>query len=120
MTIQIYNIANHRFVPGNYSADMHVHPYTSSNELGPRVLELTSVLQTTLDVAKLIDLFTDEIRSDVVFDGLRYQLVSHGIDITTGEQPANTCSYQLMVAEHSLGEIRFFRDHEFSEDETHT
>lgn len=121
MTNQIYNITDDRFVPSIYSSgmrsDMRVHPYTSSDQLEPRVLELSHLLQTTLDVEKLIGLFAGGIKHDVVFDGLRYQLVSHGIDITIGDQPPHTCSYQLIVAEYKLGEIRFFRNRRFSKQE---
>lgn len=118
MTIQIYDIANERNFSAIYSSDMRVHSHHPGNELGPRVLELTSVLQTTLDVKKLIDLFSTEIHTDVAVDGLRYHLVSHGIDIIIGDQPPHTCSYQLVIAEQKLGEIRFFRHRPFSEDET--
>ncbi len=113
----IHNIAGDRNFSGLYSSDMRVHPYTPANELGPKVLELSSVLQTTLDAEKLIDLFSNEIKNDVAVDGLRYQMVSHGIDIVIGDQSPHTCSYQLVIAEFNLGEIRFFRRRRFSEEE---
>jgi diguanylate cyclase (GGDEF)-like protein len=119
MGIQIHNIAGDRNFSSVYSSDMRVHPYTPANELGPKVLELTSKLQTTLDAEKLIDLFSNEIRNDVAVDGLRYQMLSHGIDIIIGDQPPYTCSYQLVIADFNLGEIRFFRRTRFSEEETH-
>ena len=113
----IHNITGDRNFSGLYSSDMRVHPYTPANELGPKVLELSSVLQTTLDAEKLIDLFSNEIKNDVAVDGLRYQMVSHGIDIIIGDQTPHTCSYQLVIAEFNLGEIRFFRRRRFSEEE---
>ncbi len=118
MGTQIHNIAGHSNLSGVHPSDVRVHPYTPSNELGPRVLELTGLLQTTLDAEKLIELFSDQVRGDVAIDGLRYRMVSHGIDIIIGDQPPHTCSYQLVIADFKLGEIRFFRGTRFSEEET--
>ena len=118
MGTQIQNIAGDHHFSGLYSSDMRVHPYTPANELGPKVLELTSVLQTTLDAEKLIELFRNEIKNDIAVDGLRYQMLSHGIDIIIGDQPPHTCSYQLVISDFNLGEIRFFRNQRFSDAET--
>ncbi len=118
MGTQIHNIAGHSNFSSVHSSDMRVHPYTPTSELGPKVLELTGLLQTTLDAEKLIELFSDQIRGDVAIDGLRYRMVSHGIDMIIGDQPPHTCSYQLVIADFKLGEIRFFRGTRFSEDET--
>ena len=118
MGTQIHDIAGQRNFSSVHSSDMRVHPHTPTNEFGPKVLELTGLLQTTLDAEKLIELFSDQIRGDVAIDGLRYRMVSHGIDMIIGDQPPHTCSYQLVIADFKLGEIRFFRGTRFSEDET--
>ena len=118
MGTHIHDIAGHRNFSSVHSSDMRVEPHTPASELGPKVLELTGLLQTTLDAEKLIELFSDQIRGDVAIDGLRYRMVSHGIDMIIGDQPPHTCSYQLVIADFKLGEIRFFRGTRFSEDET--
>ncbi len=117
MGTQIHNIAGHRNFSSVHSSDMRVDPHTPANEFGPKVLERTGLLQTTLDAEKLIELFCDQIRGDVAIDGFRYRMVSHGIDMIIGDQPPHTCSYQLVIADFKLGEIRFFRGTRFSEEE---
>lgn len=83
-----------------------------------RVLMLSSKLQTSLEIDELINIFTAEIQSEVSIDGILYQEPSHGIDIEIGVQFRHTLSYTLVLFEHPLGNIRFFRSTPFSEAES--
>jgi diguanylate cyclase (GGDEF)-like protein len=80
-----------------------------------RALELTSLLQTTLDLDQLIDLFAERIRHWLEMDGLRYCNVDQGIEIESGRSGGNLASYQLVIEDKQLGSIELYRPHPFSE-----
>lgn len=88
--------------------------------LGPRVLELSGILQTTLDLEQQITLFARSIRDDVPIDGLEYDNPAARVLIRHGEQTTHKAAYDLQLDDRSLGVISFFRDLPFSEDELHT
>jgi len=88
--------------------------------LGPRVLELSGILQTTLDLEQQIILFARNIRDDVPIDGLEYDNPVAGVQVRHGEQATHKAAYDLQLEDRSLGTVYFFRDLPFSEDELHT
>ena len=92
--------------------------YLEQNSTDHRVLALNSRLQMTLEVEKLINIFTAEMQSEAGVEGILYQEPSHGVDIEVGKQCRHTLSYTLVLLEQSLGTIRFFRSTPFSEPES--
>jgi diguanylate cyclase (GGDEF)-like protein len=78
-----------------------------------RALELTGVLQTTLDLAELIGLFMREMQAQVEFDGLRYLSPEQDLEVTRGRVALHSVTYELTVREQRLGELRFFRARPF-------
>lgn len=80
-------------------------------------LRLIQILQTTLDLEHLLDLFYAEVQQAVPFDGLRYTQDEQVIDCTVGKQARNKCSYRLITSKDNLGEITFSRSKRFKETE---
>jgi diguanylate cyclase (GGDEF)-like protein len=85
----------------------------ASTRFGTEVLELTSTLQTTLEVDKLIELFAREARRHVELDGLAYDDSDDHAHIRIGEQALHRASYDIVVDGEALGELRVFRVHPF-------
>jgi diguanylate cyclase (GGDEF)-like protein len=78
-----------------------------------RALELTGVLQTTLDLGELMGLCMREMQAQVEFDGLRYRSPERDLEVTRGEASLHSVAYTLTVREQPLGELRFFRARSF-------
>lgn len=86
-------------------------------ETGPRVLELASILQTTLDVEQQILLLGREIQRYLAVDGLHYELPGGHQAITFGREGAHRATYDMKLEATNLGSIRAYRDLPFAERE---
>lgn len=89
----------------------------SLNRFSPRVLEISSQLQTALKLEELINLFFELTNTDIPYDSLSYEAKTHDIRLTIGLESVHQCNYQLVIADNKLGTMTFFRDHAFSEHE---
>lgn len=85
-----------------------------------RTLEMAGVLQTTLDLGELMDLFLREMQGHVEMDGLRYRQGDQGLEIKKGDLSRHSVSYTLTVKKQRLGEIAFFRAVAFQPNEIRT
>jgi diguanylate cyclase (GGDEF)-like protein len=102
-----------------------VDPRQAAGRVGPapptqsttEVLELTSTLQTTLEVDKLIELFAREVRRHIEVDGVAYDDPDGHAHIKVGEQALHRASYDIVVDGDALGELRLYRVHPFTTDE---
>ena len=81
------------------------------------VIELTTRLQTTLELESLIELFVEGIQQVFQHDGASYQAPANGPSISFGQQCRHVLNYSLKVLEEPLGEIRFLRQRRFVESE---
>ena len=90
---------------------------TAPENLGPRVLELSSILQTTLDIGIQIDLFGKEIQRYLAIDGLVYQIPDGGKQIVYGREASHRATYDLKLDQTSLGSIVVCREIPFAEKE---
>ena len=93
---------------------------TAPENLGPRVLELSGILQTTLDIAVQIDLFGKEIQRYLSIDGLIYSVPDSEQTIVYGREASHRATYDLRLAENSLGSIRVCREMPFADKEIHS
>jgi len=85
--------------------------------LGPRVLELSSILQTTLDIAVQIDLFGKEIQRYLSVDGLVYSLPESEQTVVYGREASHRATYDLKLEQKSLGSVRICREIPFADKE---
>lgn len=93
---------------------------SAPEELGPRVLELSSVLQTTLDHEQQIQLFGKEIQRYLSVDGLSYELPTGEASILYGQKASHRATYDLKLEQQSLGSIRAYREMPFADKELHS
>ncbi|MEJ1297930.1 MAG: GGDEF domain-containing protein [Candidatus Sedimenticola sp. (ex Thyasira tokunagai)] len=89
----------------------------TKNRFASRVLELTGVLQTTLETHELLAIFAKEIERFVPYDGLNYQFPGLRLDVSIGKQALHSCAYQLVIIDEHLGDLKFSRDFPFEEEE---
>ncbi len=78
-----------------------------------RALEILAVLQTTLEIERLVELFSDAIRKSLAHDGIRYENPVQDIEVSRGEQSRHSCTYRLVVAEELLGRVTLTRAYPF-------
>lgn len=86
--------------PGQYSSE--------------RLLRIASKLQTSLDIAQIIELFSQEVKVTVPIDGIRYYSELHNAELKVGRNAAHATTYRLTVNEQSLGEVTFTRKSAFT------
>lgn len=103
-------LANPRPIRGTVGA---VPPDT----LAPRVLELTGLLQTTLEIDKQVELFARELRRSIELDGMIYRHPGEGVEIRIGDQATHRATYDLALDDEKLGALRIHRDLPFTASE---
>ncbi len=89
----------------------------SKRRFAEKTLALTGVLQTTLEINELMALFAKEIRGLVEYGGLTYSFPSLKISIELGDKSPHSAAYKLATAGDPLGELKFFRERPFGDDE---
>lgn len=97
-----------------------VGPAGKESTLGPRVLELTGILQTTLEIEQLIELFAREAKAMVELDGLHYHCDPDLLEVRTGDSLTHRATYDLTLADRDLGVLEIFRDQPFTKGEIGT
>lgn len=86
----------------------------TSGRLPSGVLELSSLLQTTLELEVQIDLFGKELQRTFAIDGLRYLSPNGESQIGFGRQATHRATYDLALEEQSLGALSVYREKAFS------
>ncbi len=81
-----------------------------------KALQIIAVLQSTLDVEQLITLFHRETKDVLTYDNISYLIPHNELELNLGtEKPAKqSCSCNLTLHNHSLGQITFTRGEEFT------
>lgn len=99
--------------------DTHQAYYHSGNipDANSKSLQLTGILQSTLELSKILELFDDEIASIVPHDGLNYENIGEDYSVQFGEESRHRCSYQLVLLDKDVGDLIFFRNTKFSDKE---
>ncbi|XSG84178.1 MAG: GGDEF domain-containing protein [Methylohalobius sp. ZOD2] len=83
----------------------------------PQRMELLTVLQTTLVLDQLLQLFSREVQQWVPHDGFKYRHETIGLAVQGGGQAHHRCHYTLTMEEQNLGELTLQRRKRFSEAE---
>ncbi|MEX1200317.1 MAG: GGDEF domain-containing protein [Methylophaga sp.] len=78
---------------------------------------LPMLLQTTLDLRQLLQLFHQQVQSVLQLDGLRLQHPPLRQDLKFGNTVHHNCHYQLEIDKQSLGKLTISRGRRFSDDE---
>jgi diguanylate cyclase (GGDEF)-like protein len=79
-----------------------------------RALQIATVLQTSLDIEQIVRLFSREVRVTVPHRSLSYRNPERGIELNLGNPAQHSCTYRLVVAKRSAGEISLTRQQPFS------
>lgn len=82
--------------------------------LGARVLELSSLLQTTLDIAQQVELFAKSLGTQLEVDGLEFTEPDTGLKHEVGRQSTPRATYNLTHESSDLGTLSFYRDIPFN------
>jgi diguanylate cyclase (GGDEF)-like protein len=78
-------------------------------------LHLTSVLQTTLDLGKILQLFFDTLQHRLPIDSLHYSNDTLNSNIKIGRSSRHQCNYTLVTQQENLGVLSFSRGMRFNE-----
>jgi diguanylate cyclase (GGDEF)-like protein len=92
----------------------------NNDEQNEARLKLTHVLQTTLNIEQVFELFFKHIQHSVPMSGLRYENVNHHCALQVGRDTPHHCDYRLITPDDDLGNIVFSRGKRFSEHEMAT
>jgi diguanylate cyclase (GGDEF)-like protein len=101
-------------VQNRHQAIHHTGDFANVDE---RSLLLSRVLQSTLELSKVLELFSDEISAIVPYNGLSYDNDEESFSIRFGDEAQHRCSYTLTLLDKSIGNLVFYREQEFLEGE---
>jgi len=87
----------------------------NSNPLAVARFRLLNVLQASLDLDVILDLFKLELETILRINGFFYLNEACYVQIKKGESDLHSCAYRLIAQEESLGELTFYRDSRFNE-----
>ncbi|MEE9493114.1 MAG: GGDEF domain-containing protein [Gammaproteobacteria bacterium] len=93
------------------------HMLLEDDEHREDFLEMTQVLQTTLDLDRLLGLFSIELSKYVPHDFFRYRNNDLDIEQVIGQRARYSCTYTLKLSDEVLGKISLRRNHKFQDDE---
>lgn len=86
-----------------------------SNPLADARFRLLSILQTSLDIDVILDLFRQELETIIRIRGFCYLNEACHVQIRKGETELHSCAYRLIAQNENLGELIFYRDNRFNE-----
>jgi diguanylate cyclase (GGDEF)-like protein len=84
-----------------------------------KALQIAGMLQTTLEIDQLVEVFSQQIQALVPHNSASYEYKPLQISVTHGKSEKHSCSYQLVVAAQSLGQLVLTRRKKFTANETH-
>ena len=80
-------------------------------------LQLSNILQTTLELPQVLQLFFEEVQRSLSIDSLTYRNSKLTSNVELGISSRHNCHYKLVTNKDSLGEVTFSRGKRFSEEE---
>lgn len=80
-------------------------------------VQLADILQSSLELDIVLNLFLENVSSAVKLDGIHYSNEAQGISRSIAKQSSHSCGYRLITSEDKLGEITFKRSRKFNEKE---
>ena len=97
-----------------------VHHIDESRLADNSFLQLTTTLQSTLEINKLIEIFCDELKAFVEHEGLHYLNRREHLDLLFGKKKRHKLNYNLILMEKKLGQLTLYRSRAFEEEEIRT
>lgn len=85
-----------------------------TTHLGGKTLHLANVLQSSLDVGRIVEMFSEEIGGVVPHDSLEYSNPAEQIKVILGKPQSHSCRYQLVLMDKPLGELAVTRGTRFA------
>ena len=83
-----------------------------------RVLKISSILQTSLNIEEIVSHFSDEIGDAIPHDHLNYVNEKLDINFVKGSKARYSCTYELTINEKKLGILSLTRNKKFTDSET--
>ncbi len=114
---QIATVTSINKAAGSDSARQMISYPEHMTDVGDISAHIMGVLQSTLELEKLIELFDDELASSVPHDHLAYNNTEEEVSFVIGKPVRNTCSYRLVLFGKELGELTLSRNTKFLDDE---
>jgi diguanylate cyclase (GGDEF)-like protein len=108
-----------QLMPADETGGRAALPLTSA-VLERRALELTSLLQSSLEIEKLVELFSAELNRLVPHKGLAFIASGEDYTASVGEPGGYSCDYDIVLAASSIGHIVMWRGYAFNDEETKT
>ena len=82
------------------------------------LLELANALQTTLELERLIQIFSGHVAGLVPHDSVEYRGEGGDLSICTADPAPHTCTYDVVLERKNLGKLTFTRARPFTPSET--
>ncbi len=110
-----YTLDNNPVEPGIWQNTQVADTQFYSNDW---LLNLARLLQTSLKVEQLIEVFATECQTAIRYNSLAFSNEKFGFSYSHGEPARHTCNYTLVLSRENLGELTFTRNQPFAEEET--
>ncbi len=82
-----------------------------------QLLELGSLLQSTLEIEKLIEFFHDELKTAIDHDGLVFEIPDESIKYEFGRSGKHKAHYNLILLDKFLGQLQISRNRKFTQED---
>ena len=113
--LDMTDIKNNPNPPDVQNRQQAIHHTGDLANIDEKSLQLSGVLQSTLELSKVLELFSTEISALVPHNGLSYENEEESFAISFGNEAQHRCSYALTLLDKSIGYLVFYREKEFLE-----
>ncbi len=103
---------------GNLALMSNAIEHEAGRQVHDQALMIASALQATLDLDKLIEIFSLEVKTLLPHSGITFTYEEDGQEISHGKAGRHRCSYRLVVAEQALGQLTISRNRPFKQNES--
>lgn len=93
------------------------HSFEAAKAINLQHYDISSALQTTLELGELVTIFSNKIQDMIPHSGFVYINEEFDLEIKNGIATRNACSYAMKIEEQSLGELKLTRNQKFARDE---
>jgi len=102
---------------GNLAAIINPTQIRELSQKHDKVLQIATLLHTSLNVEEIIAQFSEEIRDVIHHDNLSYVNEKMDINLVIGPTARHSCTYELSINEQYLGLLSFTREKIFADSE---